>query len=34
MLERLGDVVRAMADPQSAARLAKAYLSWQRNRGG
>ncbi len=29
--ERLGDVVGAMADPQSAARLAKAYLSWQRN---
>ncbi len=29
--ERLGDVVSAMADPQSGARLAKAYLAWRRN---
>jgi len=27
---RLGDVVSALADPQSAARLAKAYLAWRR----
>jgi DNA helicase-2/ATP-dependent DNA helicase PcrA len=27
---RLGDVVGAMADPQSSARMAKAYLAWRR----
>jgi DNA helicase-2/ATP-dependent DNA helicase PcrA len=27
---RLGDVVSALADPQSSARLAKAYLAWRR----
>jgi DNA helicase-2/ATP-dependent DNA helicase PcrA len=26
---RLGDIVSALADPQSSARLAKAYLAWQ-----
>ena len=28
---RLGDVVSALADPQSSARLAKAYLAWRRD---
>ena len=28
---RLGDVVSALADPQSSTRLAKAYLAWRRN---
>ena len=28
---RLGDVVSALADPQSGARLAKAYLAWRRD---
>ncbi len=27
---RLGDIVSALADPQSSARLAKAYLAWRR----
>ena len=27
---RLGDVVSALADPQSSARMAKAYLAWRR----
>ncbi|HEX7619825.1 MAG TPA: ATP-dependent helicase [Anaerolineales bacterium] len=29
--ERLGDIVSALADPQSAGRLAKAYLAWRRD---
>ena len=29
---RLGDVVSALADPQSSARMAKAYLAWRRGR--
>ena len=28
--ERLGEIVSALADPQSATRLAKAYLAWRR----
>jgi len=28
---RLGEVVSALADPQSSARLAKAYLAWRKN---
>ena len=29
---RLGDIVSALADPQSSARLANAYLAWRRRR--
>jgi DNA helicase-2/ATP-dependent DNA helicase PcrA len=29
--ERLGDVISAMADPQSTTRLSKAYLAWRRD---